>query len=299
MKKKIIHTVIFLILLFAAERSLSVFLLGGISRFYGVGSNHDILIVGASQTMLGLDKVQLERETGKTVSKYTREGVNVYDMHQMLEHYFRTCKKKPELVIYGVDKYLFTPAGLSENSYTLLYPFMDTPNVGKYVKINASGRDYWLHKYIKLIRFNDLLIGHAARGYLGIFSNFKSGLLNQEVYTKLLGDGEDCFRKLEVNQASLAQFNKTMDFLKEQRVNVLLLCIPYAEPLHSYNLEESEKVMDIFKTCSKRSERVNILMLDELASNPELYADINHLNPEGQSIASRKISAFIKEFCKP
>ena len=216
-------------------------------------------------------------------------------MHQMVVHYFQTCKQKPKLVIYGVDKYLFTPNGLSVNSYTLFYPFMDTPSVNDYVQLNASQRDYLLHKTIKLIRFNDILLGHAMRGYLGVFNNLKYGRLNPEPYHQAIVSGSEAFRKLEIDQDGVRQFRETLCFLNNQNVQVLLLCIPYAEPLNSYAPVESQKALRIFEEYATANSSVQLYLEAEMASHPEWYAEINHLNPEGQAIMTQRLAEYLRK----
>ena len=281
-------------MLFVVERSFALFLLGGVSRFYGLGQANEILIVGPSQTMLGIDKVLLETGTEKHVAKYTREGVNVFDMHQMIVHYFQTCLHKPQLVIYGVDKYLFTRDGLSRNSYTLLYPFMDTPSVDEYILVHASRQDYYLCKYIKLLRFNDLLIGHAIRGYAGVFANFKYGCFDPAPCRQAIADGKAQLRRLEFDSASLHQFYETMAFLQKQGVKVLLLCTPYAEPLNSYEPIKTKSALQLFEKYAADNDSVYFFAAQDMAVHHEWYADINHLNPSGQRVLTERIVKHVR-----
>ena len=106
--RNLLRLIGFLLLFIVFDLVLSIFLLKGIDRFYGLKSNADVLMLGHSHLMLAIDKQLLEESSGLKVAKYTREGVNMADRRVMAQQYFSTCSAKPEIVILSIDPWLFT-----------------------------------------------------------------------------------------------------------------------------------------------------------------------------------------------
>ena len=93
-KRNLLRVVLFLVIFIVLDLVISLFLLKGIERFYGLKSDADVLMIGHSHLMLAVDKVALEESSGLKVAKYTREGVNMADRRVMAEQYFSTCTSK-------------------------------------------------------------------------------------------------------------------------------------------------------------------------------------------------------------
>ena len=123
--RNFLRVLLFIAILFVFDLIISLALLKGIERFYGLRSDADVLMIGHSHLMLAVDKVTLEEESGLTVAKYTREGVNMADRRVMAQQYFDICSVPPETVILSIDPWLFSGEGLSLNSWKLFLPFMD------------------------------------------------------------------------------------------------------------------------------------------------------------------------------
>ncbi len=60
-RRNFLRVIGFLLLFIVLDLVLSVFLLKGIERFYGLKSNADVLMIGHSHLMLAVDKELLER----------------------------------------------------------------------------------------------------------------------------------------------------------------------------------------------------------------------------------------------
>ncbi len=106
----------------------------GLDRYYTLDEPAGILCVGDSHTVLGLDRVRLERETGVKVAKFALEGANTLDRLALIRYYFNRHPDSVRVVVYDVSDHTFSSKGLSSNSYQLLFPFMDDPEVRKYVQ---------------------------------------------------------------------------------------------------------------------------------------------------------------------
>lgn len=273
----------FLTLVIVLDFAISIFLQKGIEINYGIKSNSEILLIGHSHLMLALDKVSLEKHTGFKISKYTREGVNVSDRFIMLKHYFSTCTEMPKIVVLGIDPWEFTSEGLSKNSYRLFLPFMDTPEVNKYIKRSVSSEfEYFEYKVIRCSRFNSSLLNASFRGYLRNWENLKFGIIDSGKINKEIING--VYRKIGYDKSLIDDFSKTMLSLKEKKVDVILLNTPIFEPLLSVQSMDYQKVLHIADSVaiSHCPGTYFVDLVPKFSTKSNLFFDPIHLNPDGQ-----------------
>jgi hypothetical protein len=273
----------FLILVIVLDYAISIFLQKGIEVNYGIKSNSEILLIGHSHLMLALDKVSLEKHTGFKIAKYTREGVNVSDRYIMLKHYFFTCTEMPKIVVLGIDPWEFTSEGLSKNSYRLFLPFMDTPEVNKYIKGSVSSEfENFEYKFIRCSRFNSSMLNASIRGYLRIWKNLKFGIIDSGKIRKEIING--VYRKIGYDKSLIDDFSKTMLFLKEKKVDVILLNTPIFEPLLSVQSMDYMKVLHIADSIaiSLCPRTYFVDLVPQFSTKSNLFFDPIHLNPDGQ-----------------
>ena len=281
---------VFIVLFLIMDRTVASILEKGLKTYYGLNDKSELALIGHSHLMLGVDKVALEKQLGITVSKYTREGVNVSDRLVMIEQLLNT-NPKIKTLIYGVDAWTFTGEGLSANSYKLFYPFFDDPNIDAYIKDHSSFADYSSKKYIKTSRYNEQLIAGALRGYLGKWDNLKYGTVD---ITKLKTQiQEESFRKVYNDQQNIEIFYKTLSLLKSRGIKVILLHVPTVDLLETYQQESFNETMAIFENVV--DEDVAFLDLQEpWSSKYELFYDPIHLNPKGQEVITGALIDYLK-----
>lgn len=142
MYKKIVSILLFLSLFICIDRGMGWVLNTGLEDYFGLNQHSEVLLIGHSHLMLAIDKEELEAGIGRKVSKYCREGVNVFDRYEMVKQYLRSSYSDSlKVVLYGVDQFMFTGKGLSENSYKLFYPFMDEDNMNEYIRRSTDHYD--------------------------------------------------------------------------------------------------------------------------------------------------------------
>lgn len=290
-KRTFLLTITIFILLFVViDRVVALALEKGLKTYYGLNDESELALIGHSHLMLGVDKLELEKQLGINVSKYTREGVNVSDRLVMVE---QLLKVNPNIktVIYGVDAWTFTGEGLSANSYKLFYPFFDDPTIDDYIKQHSSFSDYSSKKYIKTSRYNEQLIAGAIRGYLGKWDNLKYGTVDiPKLKTQIQ---EQSFRKVNNDKQNIETFYKTLSFLKSRGIKVILLYVPTVDLLETYQKEGFNETMTIFENAVDGN--VTFLNLQEpWSSKYELFYDPIHLNPKGQQEITRVLINYLK-----
>jgi hypothetical protein len=295
--KNVFKIFLFFLIVFLLDFAISNVLLRGIKKNYGLETGSEILLMGHSHLMLACDKVLLEKETGLKVSKYTREGVNVADRKIMLEHYFQVCKKAPEIVLLSIDPWLFTSEGLSNNSYALFLPFMDSPEIDKYIKHSVDSYfDYIRPKVIRCNRYNTTLLNASVRGYLGNWNNLKTGLIDTIRIRNEISSG--AFRKIRIDNEFVTEFISTLVFLKNKNVKVFLVNSPVWKPVIECQIDDYNRVHNLIHSLTSKylPEATFIDLLPEFSDKSELFFDSIHLNPSGQKLATDNISKYIQNF---
>jgi hypothetical protein len=281
----------FILIFILIDLVVSIVLLKGIERFYGLKSDSAVLMIGHSHLMLAVDKILLEKKSGLNVAKYTREGVNIADRRVMAEQYFSNCSSKPGVVILGIDPWLFTGEGLSKNSWQLFLPFMDNRDIDYFIKSSVPGRfDYLRYKFIRSSRFNAQLLNASARGWLKSWDNLKFGIVdtvkynNPEVLTS--------FRRITFNRDLMKEFSSLLDFLKKEDVKVILLNTPLWKPI--LDAQQSDYKRSMFLIDSIRQVHfpgTEILdLVPEFSQRTNCFFDPIHMNPEGQEAVTEIVA---------
>lgn len=291
MGKKILFTIFLAILsFFIIDNAINALMMKGVNHYYGLDQDSEILLIGHSHLMLATDKEHMEKELGMKISKYCREGVNVADKQAMVEHFLNSGHANSlKYVLYGVDLATFTGAGLSKNSYTLFYPFIDNKFVDSYVKSEASSKDYWLHKLVKSTRFNnDGLKNSVVRGWMNNWDNFKNNTIDIETYKRRLDNGDE--RHIQMNPEIISAFQQTIKTLTDKGINVILVNTPTLDLLNDY---EPEKYAEIIKWYQEYADGNNLVEFwdynPKYSSDYSIFSDRLHLNRKGQRLITNEL----------
>lgn len=281
---------LFILLFLLLDLGISLVIREGLYRYYGLGTDSSVALIGHSHLMLGVDKTLIESKLDVKVAKYTREGVNVADRNVMIQQLL-DLNPKTKLVVYGVDAWMFTGEGLSANSYQLFYPFMDQRDVRSFVRSNASLPEYLQHLVIRSSRFDEMLVSGAARGYLGNWSNLKFGIVDTTALHENVRKG--IFRKIQSDDENRSIFEQSIKKLIEEGVDVVLVYVP---TIGIYNRAEADLFtleLNYFRTISSRFDGVHYFeYLDGWQDRADYFFDPIHLNPRGQKAFTE---AFVKD----
>lgn len=296
MLNKLKGILLIIVLFFACDFVVERVMKRGVDEMYGLNQYADVLLVGHSHLMLATDKLQMERDLGMKVSKYTREGVNVSDRKMMIQQFLDSgYGDSLKIVLYGVDLCTFTGEGLSANSYKLFYPFMDDVKIGGYIREQGGALDYWLHKLVRTTRYSDdAMKNGAARGWLHNWSNMKSGVIDIEFYKKQLANGGE--RHIEMNPELMEEFCATVDMLISRGVKVALVNTPTLDLLNAFEPDRYQMVVDWFQQYADGNELVEYWDFNpDYSHRHELFYDRLHLNNKGQQVISNEIVKKIKK----
>lgn len=281
---------------FAVDYLCDRVMLHGVNIVYGLNQHSKILLIGHSHLMLATDKGRIEQELNTTVSKYTREGVNVSDRKIMVKQFLDSeYSDSLKICLYGVDLCTFTGKGLSKNSYVLFYPFMDDASISDYIKANSTQTDYWLHKIIRVSRYNDDGIkGGALRGWRHDWSNRKNGLVDIEIYKRRLLDGNE--RHIQMQPELIAEFEETIAMLTKRGVKVILVNTPTLDLLNEYEPQKYQEIVGWFDDFASSNDLVEYWDFNpEFSSRHELFHDRLHLNANGQQVITTELIKMLKK----
>lgn len=296
MRRLWLNIAILLFAIFCTDTVVGYALHYGAERFYGLNSHSEILLIGHSHLMLATDKEAIERELGVKVSKYTREGVNVIERDMMIEQYLDSgYSDSLKICLYGVDLCTFTGEGLSENAYKLFYPFMDNAMIDSYIRDNASLSDYWSHKLLHSLRFNDDgAINGALRGWIGDWSNKKSGVIDIEGYRNRLIDGNE--RHIDMNPELMEVFTNCVHMLTSRGIRVILVNTPTLDLLNEFEPEKFDEMTSWYENFARKDDMVEYWDFNpEYSSCHKLFYDRLHLNMDGQRVITGELVNRLKK----
>ena len=295
LKLKTYHKLFKIVALFVAcffllDFAIDKLLVSGLNKYYGLGNDSSIAIVGHSHVMLGLDKEEIEKGLNQKVSKYTREGVNIANRHLMIK---QLVKQNPniETVIYGVDAWMFTGMGLSENSYTTFFPFMGDKNVRKFIKESANFSEYWTKAIIKSTRYNEGLVSSSVRGHLSNWNNLKNGNIDVGRLRKNVKNGN--FRKIDNNPENIKTFKKSIDYLLSNDIKVILVYVPTIDLYNNAEPKKFDETLNIIESFIG-DDVYFFNYLEPWESHYDLFFDKIHLNKKGQHIISKELVKDLK-----
>ena len=298
MRKTFIRTLskylLFILLFFLVDYGISFFLTDGLNKYYGLNSPAEVLLIGHSHTMLGLDKYKLEEGLHCNVAKYAIEGANVQDRLTMIKHFLHQNGDSVKLITYDVDAFFITGKGLSLNSYKLSYPFMDDPYINEYVKgATTSNYEYYIKKWIRTSRFTDLNLNGSLRGHLGFYSNIKIGVIDTVAYKNRIADND--YLKITFDKDLQDEFEEMLELVSSKNIKLVLLGIPTIGILNRTDPENYNKAMAMLEDYSKKYKNVYFINYnDEFENDYDLFYDPVHLNPKGNKAVTEKLIGDIK-----
>jgi len=281
--------ILFILILFAVDYSISYFLTEGLKKYYGFNTQPEILLIGHSHTMLGLNKNMIEAGLHCKVAKYAIEGVNVLDRLTMVNHFLHQKGNSVKIITYDVDAFFLTRGGLSKNSYQLFYPFMDDKYINEYIKLeNKNKYEYLVKKFIKTSRFTDLNLNGSLRGYLRFYSNIKIGVIDTVAYKKKIENND--FAKITFDSDLQAKFEETLKIIQNAHITLVLVLIPTIDILNRMEPEKYEKAISLLEEYSRNNKNVYFINYNvEYANQHELFYDPIHLNPKGSKVITERL----------
>ena len=269
----------------------NAFLSQGMIRTYGLSQNSDLLILGHSHIMLALNKDILEKELDIKVSKYTREGVNVEERFLMAQQYLnRPHSGKLKCVIIGVDPYLFTRGGLSQNSYINFYPFIEDKGIDTYVRDNSSSQEYWKIKLLPLCRYSDTALNSAISGWLRQSgASHKYGIVDIGRVKKEISAGQ--YRHIFRDAKMEVIFQKTIEAFTQRGIKVILLNTPLIDLYNALEPDAHKDVMSFYEQCARSNNLIEYWDYSRFIEDDyTLFRDPIHLNRNGQTKVSQAIA---------
>lgn len=280
-RKYIIRFTIVLISFFLIDFGISVFLKHGLDKGMGLNEHSKILIIGHSHLMMGLDRQMMENKLECKVTKHTRAGVGISERKLMAQMFLDSeYADSLKVVVIGVDPYLFNDEGLSENSYTLFYPWMDDANVGGYIYNSTDCITYYTHKLFRTSRFGDDLIKQSVRGWKNDDRNYKTTIFSDSAF---LINKTKWDRPIIMNPKAMKTLEETIKMCTDKNIQVILLQTPILKSLTDLHKDKFSEIMAYYKELDQNNPNVHFLnMAPEYENNNALFFDPIHLNVNGQ-----------------
>lgn len=289
MKQKALRTVVFLAILITLDWLVSAFFQKGLEHYYGLDQKADILIIGHSHLIKTCNKNELEKKLGLKVSKYCREGVNIPQRHRMIQHFLDVQTTPPPIVIYGVDPTMFGQGNLSQNSYKLFYPFMDSPPIDELIRREATKwYDYHLHKWIRCSRFADVAMYRACRGLLNHWESLSNKSISLANWNKKRS-------AIHISDELVQEFHNTMNLLIQNNCHIILVYPGIIPGYRNADPETYDSVVNSFQKLADESPHIDFLNYSPIFSpHRKYFEDSVHINRAGEKIFTNMITKDIE-----
>jgi hypothetical protein len=293
-KLLLMKLIVLITLFFIIDNVISFLLLKGINKYYGIGSNSEILINGSSMTMAGFNKEEMEFILNKEISIYARNGCGVEERYEMLVHYFNKDNGRTKTVLYETNPLLFSNKKTAANTYKLFFPFMDDPFVNDYIKSEASLSDYLVHKLIKTSRFDETLFINALKGYISSHENVKNIVV--DINTILPLEKQKNTLHIEYDSIKVEIFKKSIQLIHNIGAEVILVNMPMTRQKgETFKHTEYQQYLFFLEQFSNEHPNVSLINLNtDLFNDYHLFSDPLHLNASGQKKLTEILSKEIK-----
>lgn len=294
LKAYAIKIVAFLALLFLCDRGSDILLRRGLDHYFGLNRPGEILCVGNSRTVLGINTIMLEQSLRVPVVKYALEGANIGDRLAMIKHYFNRQPDSVKLVIYDVDSFTFTGEGLSSNSCQMFFPYLDDPTMRSYLSRFVPSRfEMGLRYLFRTIRYDEVTVALACRGLMDNTTNFKRGTVDLNRVRNQIVRGK--YPAVKLNPQSIKDFDETIRFIRAHGAQVILAYIPEVDVLNDVDRAGQRRVMEIFKQYAAKDNGIFLFDYNcDYEHHHEIFYDALHLNPLGLKIVTERLGADIK-----
>jgi len=283
----------FLLVIFLLDYGICAFLDAGLRRYFSLDKPAQVVCVGHSRTMLGIDEALLGRTLGVRAAKFAVNGANTTDRAAMVK-YFLTQQPDVKILVYDVEESSFASEGLSANSYRLFFPLIDDPGMAAYLKSQCKSLDeYWLRKIWRTSRYDEVTLSLAFRGWLGVAENLKLQAFNPVMAQRAIEKGRS--RPVAVDPANYRVFLNTIAFAKSRGVKVVLVNMPTVDIINRIDAEKREQVRDLFRKLAGADH--DVLFLDysrTFETRYDLFYDTIHMNAKGQRVLTEDLAKRLK-----
>ena len=271
------------VVFFTCDYAVSDLLKEGLNRGFGLNQESEIFVVGHSHMMMGVNKERLEKGLKCKVSKYTRTGVSLPERYLMTQQYIDSkYSKKIKVALVGVDAFTFSEGNISENCYTLFYPFYEDENVNSYLAEHAKPSEYWQHRIIRLSRYSDDLINSSMRGWLQDDKNYKTNKIDMNEFARQRNKWKST---ISFNKELMRKLNDLITMLTERGVKVYLVNTPTIDVINHVQPENYKRIMEYYRKLAD-DDMVYFIDFTKYESNHELFFDPLHLNVQGQILVT-------------
>ncbi len=295
--KRVFQSAVLLFILFqVGDFLLFSVLKRGMDNYYGMNKNAEVLCVGHSHTVLGVDAEKMEKDLGVEVAKYATAGANTLDRFWMINQFIEE-HPSVKVVVYDVDSRLFDSADLSSTSYSLFLPYITNGSIGKYLKQEATWQEYCSSKILRTTRFRDQTINIALRGLLGKVENKKNSQVRVEDYVNYIEREKG--KKIQMNPESVQVFHDSLLYLNEKGIEVLLVNLPVIDLLNDIDPQGQKRAIRVFEDAATNIKGVHYVNYNKIYQDKyECFYDLRHLNFKGNIVVTNRIINDLKQYIK-
>jgi len=283
--------ILFFAILLALDLCGARLLRHGLDVYYGLNKEAEILCVGHSRMVQGIDQELLEKRMARPVAKYAVQGTFLDDHYVMVEQFLERHPQSVTCFVYIVDDYTFGK-GLGKNQYRLFYPFMDSRCVAAHVRSHAAGwSEYAARSWLRLLRFSDTTIQSVAR--LGLRG--RQELAPKDSVDVLKLQAKLTALRLDEQYAVLDEnvrlFENLVQLARSRGLRVVLLYVPFIYFLDD-GRPEHRRALQVLRSYVRKQQGVQLIEIDNAYTHRyDFFSDATHPNRAGQIFITEQLAA--------
>lgn len=279
--------------------------------YVAAGGAPDVLIVGSSRAMQGLDPQVLQEELdrrglpGARVYNFSVNGATAQVVGFVLRQLL-TPDQYPRLVLWAGGSRAFNSGRydrtfasiLQSPGYAQIQRQLQGPPTDPAADLPADLPENG-SELSPLSPLSSLLPGGRrvpisaidAQGFLAVADQFDPATYYQQ-FPRVAGRYDGAYQPFQLTGVQVVSFDATARFLASQGIPLMLVNLPLsADYLDPTRLGYERQFQQFLRQQATVYGLVFIDLLEEWQQRPELFADPSHINQEGAAILARALAA--------
>ncbi|MBE9076626.1 hypothetical protein IQ241_04830 [Romeria aff. gracilis LEGE 07310] len=262
--------------------------LSGYLSYLAVVGTPDILIVGSSRSLQGIDPAVLQQVLAEQgypdlkVYNLSINGATVQVVNYLLQAVL-TPEQLPKLIIWGGGARSFNSARLDQTFANLL----DSPG---YRAISAGVRPA-LAEPNRLLDPNLILSDLTAAGFLPIANQFEPADYYRR-FPRVSGFYDTDYRPFSIQGVQTITLEHLVAFLQARGIELIFVNLPLSQDyLDSARLVYERQFQQFLQNQSQTDDWAVIDLLQQWPEQQTYFADPNHLNQTGAASVARLLGS--------
>lgn len=265
-------------------------------------TSYDLLFIGSSRTHFSVNPKIIDEKCNLNSFNAGLEGGDIYEFEMILKAYLEN-HKSPKYIVLNFDMHSFSGQPKIYN-YPLYYPYYNSNiTIKNYLKQNNYLTNIKeVVPFLQITDFDDNSKGYLIKSLMGkneiMPNNFQyKGFVSNTDVTISSKDISFINVTLEISNEKIKCLDRIIVLCKKNGIKLIFTYAPEYRKIYQNSIKNK---FQIFSIIQSRSDQNNILFLREddleICNNPNLFANVTHLNKQGAQVYSVSFATRLKKY---